>query len=109
MIDAVSDWLVPTAVLVSAASTTATAAFAWRLYTTAKVHDRALFGAEAVEGHDGLVPAVNENTQLIDQNRQILRRNDLLPGHPDGLYRGVEYTADDEDADNDGRYSGTDD
>ena len=74
----VAQYIIPLAVMVSAAATTATAGIAWRLYSHVETHERALFGEQEVEGHDGIVTAVNENTQMTDTHRTVLRRHDLL-------------------------------
>jgi len=83
----VSQFILPVAVLVSAAATTTTAAFAWKLYTAVESHDRALFGEPRVDGHDGLVDAVNDNTERSEVNRRVLRANDMEPPQWD-FYRG---------------------
>jgi len=82
-----SQFVLPLAVLVSAAATTATATFAWKLYSAVEEHERALFGEDRVDGHDGIVDAVNENTERSEVNRRVLRANDMVP--PQGeFYRG---------------------
>lgn len=73
------EFLLPVAVLVSAAATTAMAALAWTLYQSLTVHERALFGDEEVDGHDGIVTAVNMNTRRSESNRRVLRVNDMSP------------------------------
>jgi len=83
----VAQYVLPLAVLVSAAATTTTAGFAWKTYQAVNVHDRALFGSDAVEGHDGVVDAVNENTERSEVNRRVLRVNDMVPPQGD-FYRG---------------------
>jgi len=83
----VSQFLMPLAVLVSAAATTATATFAWKLYTMTRLHEQALFGSDAVDGHDGVVQAVNENTERSEKNRRVLRANHMVPPQGD-FYRG---------------------
>jgi hypothetical protein len=83
-----NQFILPLAVLVSASGTIATATFAWKLYDLTKVHDRALFGSEVVDGHDGIVSAVNENTEMTDQHRQVLHKHDLIGDRP--LYRSMD-------------------
>ena len=79
------DLLLPLAVLVSAAATTATAAFAWRFYSAVETHERALFGDDDVDGHEGVLAAVNNNSERSErnrrrskENRQVLRSNGLV-------------------------------
>jgi len=96
-------------VLVSAAATTTTAAFAWKTYQAVNVHDRALFGSPAVDGHDGIVKAVNENTERSEVNRRVLRVNDMVPPQGD-FYRGggrPEATADESDDESDDEQAAT--
>ncbi|AAY24960.1 ORF 34 [Haloarcula hispanica virus SH1] len=90
----VSQYVLPVAVIVSAAATTTTAAIAWQLYRAVKTHERALFGEEAVNGHDGIVEVVNENTQRSEVNRRVLRAHDMVPPGPRGdFYREARDTA----------------
>ncbi|ALJ99693.1 hypothetical protein BGV91_gp30 [Haloarcula californiae icosahedral virus 1] len=100
----VSQFVLPLAVLVSAAATTTTAAFAWKLYQAVNTHERALFGEPEVNGHDGIVKAVNENSERSEVNRRVLRANDMVPPQGD-FYRGggrpprqTEDESDDEQA-----------
>jgi len=98
----VSGYVLPVAVLVSAAATTTTAAFAWKLYSAVERHDRALFGEPRVDGHDGVVDAVNENTERSEVNRRVLRANDIVPPQGDFYRRGgrpPRQTDDDSGAD----------
>jgi len=74
----VSEYLIPVAVIVSATATTTSAVFLWRLFRGYQIHEQALFGVEEIEGHDGVVGAVNENTRMVDTHRRVLRRNDLI-------------------------------
>jgi len=69
-------YLAPVAVIVSAAATTSTAVFAWRMHKTVNIHERALFGEQNV--HNGLVDAVNDNTEMTDKHRRVLREHDLI-------------------------------
>lgn len=94
----VTNYLLPVAVLVSAGSATATATFAYKLWTLQKIHDRALFGEEAVDGHDGVVAAVNENTERSEVNRRVLRAHDLVPRQRDDFYRGDSDRGDEQAA-----------
>lgn len=77
--DLFGSFLLPLAVLVSAAATTSTAAVAWTLYQSLTVHERALFGDDEVDGHDGIVTAVNMNTRRSESNRRVLRVNEMAP------------------------------
>ena len=81
-------FVVPLAVIVSAAATTTTTAIAYKLYTTVTVHERALFGEPEVNGHDGIVDAVNENTERSEVNRRVLRAHDMVPEGQGDYYRG---------------------
>jgi len=93
----VSGYVLPVAVLVSAAATTATATFAWKTWQAVNTHDRALFGEPEVNGHDGIVEAVNENTERSERNRRVLRAHDLVPRGQGDFYRD-ESSGDDERA-----------
>jgi len=77
-----NDFIMPLAVIVSAAATTATATFAWRVYQLSQLHERALFGEEELDSHDGIVEAVNQNTKRTLYHRQILRESDAMDGAP---------------------------
>ncbi|AFD02308.1 putative protein 27 [Haloarcula hispanica icosahedral virus 2] len=74
-----TEYVLPVAVLVSAAATTSTAAFAWRLWSLSRTHDRALFGEEEVDGHDGIIETVNRNQRMTREHRQTLRREGMTP------------------------------
>ncbi|AGC65555.1 hypothetical protein K745_gp30 [Haloarcula hispanica virus PH1] len=105
MADLVSQFVLPFAVVVSAAATTTMAALAWKLYRTVTSHDRALFGEEAVNGHDGVIQAVNENTTRSEVNRRVLRAHDMVPPGPRGDYYQAAsgpVAADGEDGDGPG-------
>ena len=78
MADIIASFLLPLAVTLSATSATATAGIAWKLYQRTEAHDRALFGEDEFDGHDGLVTAVNENTAMTDRHRQVLKRHDMI-------------------------------
>jgi len=82
---ALTEFLLPLAVIVSAASATSTAAFVWKLYNMSKLHDRALFGDEELEGHDGLVDAVNRNTVAVNENSQRVQRHRQALREADGV------------------------
>jgi hypothetical protein len=84
----VAQFVLPLAVLVSAAATTATATFAWKLYSAVEEHERALFGEDRVDGHDGIVNAVNKNTERSEVNRRVLRAHDMVPPGQGSYYRG---------------------
>lgn len=74
-----TEYLLPVAVLVSAAATTTTATFAWRLWRLSRTHDRALFGEDEVDGHDGIIESVNENSRMTREHRMTLRREGMTP------------------------------
>ena len=86
--DFVSMYLVPVAVLVSAGATSTSAVIAWKLYQAVETHERTLFGESDVEGYDGVVAAVNENTQRSETNRRVLRAHDLVGPGQGSEYRG---------------------
>lgn len=90
-------FILPVAVIVSAAATTTTATFAWRLYRITSAHDRALFGEDRVDGHDGIVEAVNENTERSERNRRVLRAHDMVPRGQGDFYRGDPANERDDD------------
>jgi hypothetical protein len=90
-----SQYLIPVAVMVSAAATTSTAVFAWKTWQAVNTHERALFGEDDVRGHDGIIEAVNENTERSERNRRVLRAHDLVPAGDDFLYRGGSSAEDD--------------
>lgn len=92
-----TSYIMPTAVIVSAAATTTTAVFAWRLYTAVKLHDRALFGEPEVEGHDGIIEQVEANEERSERHRLVLKRYDLMPSEDD-FYRGGNRDADEDGA-----------
>lgn len=72
------DYLLPLAVLASSASASVTLGFVYRTWQTLEEHDRALHGEESIDGHDGIVTAVNQNTRMTDHHARVLRRNDLM-------------------------------
>lgn len=98
-------YLYPFAAIVSAAASTATAAAGWRLYRQHKKHSRTLYGEPEIDGHDGLVTAVNENSEMVDTHRRALRREDLMPAGVDRP-RHTRPNWRDDDADDDGSGGG---
>jgi hypothetical protein len=81
-------FILPLAVILSSAAASAASALALRLYRKTSVHERALFGEEDVAGHDGIIKAVNnnserseENRKRSERNRRVLRSNGLVRGH----------------------------
>jgi len=84
-----TEFVLPAAVIISAASASATATFAWKTWQAVKVHDRALFGEEAVNGHEGVIEVVNENSELSERNRKVLRQHGLV-GHVEDVHEDGE-------------------
>lgn len=70
-------FIIPLAVLISAGATSATAVFAYHLWRTTLLHDRALFGEEELES-----PGVLE--MVMAHRRVIKREHDL---RDEELYR----------------------
>lgn len=71
-----SSYVMPLAVLVSATATTATATFAYKLWQLSKLHDRALFGEEKLDGHDGIISEVERNRELAEENQERSEENE---------------------------------
>lgn len=68
----ITQYILPTAVVVSAAATTTSAAIAWKLYQSVEQHERVLFGEDSIDTHEGILTAVHENQRRSERNRRIL-------------------------------------
>ena len=64
------EFLLPVAVLISAAATSATAVFAYHLWKSTTVHDRVLFGDDDLY-YPGLVQMVNSHRRVIKHEHDI--------------------------------------
>lgn len=73
------EYVLPVAVIVSAAATTSTAVLAYKVYEAVQTHERTLFGEESHESYNGVVPVVKRNQQRSEKNRQILRSYEMVP------------------------------
>lgn len=71
-----TEYILPLAVTISAAATTTTAVIAVKLLRAVRTHERALFGEEPIEGDDGIICAVNQNTERSEENRIALKASD---------------------------------
>jgi hypothetical protein len=85
-VNILQSFVLPIAVVVSAAGTTSSAVFAWKMYQSHRQHERALFGEEEVDGHDGIISTVNENTAMTDEHRRTLLKHDLINKDGDTVY-----------------------
>jgi len=80
-------YILPLAVIISTAGTTTTAALAWKLYQSVQHHDRALFGADDIESHEGVIRTVNRNTEKVEVNRRALVREGMVRRRDAERYR----------------------
>ena len=64
------EFLLPVAVLISAAATSATAVFAYHLWQSTTVHDRVLFGDDDLH-YPGLVDMVNAHRRIIKHEHDL--------------------------------------
>lgn len=60
------EFILPVAVIVSAAATTATAGFAYQLWRATELHDRALFGDEELD-RPGLLRMARQHRAVIER------------------------------------------
>ena len=65
-----AEYVLPLAVLVSAAATSATGVFAYQLWRSNQLHDRALFGDEELET-PGLIHMVKAHRRVIKREHDL--------------------------------------
>ena len=67
---ALTEFVLPLAVLISAAATSATAVFAYQLWRTTSTHDRVLFGDDDI-AYPGVVHMVKSHGKAIKQEHNL--------------------------------------
>ena len=65
-----TEFILPFAVIVSAAATTTTAVFAYQLWKSNQLHDRALFGDDELET-PGLIHMVKAHRRVIKREHDL--------------------------------------